>query len=785
MIGKTQIKTIFATCIYKNKNFHRQKNRMKLNLRYLVILIICLYACNQEPKKTKTNDPVSYVNALVGTNANNKFSHGNTYPAVALPWGMNFWTPQTGTNRDNWIYTYHSDSIRGFRQAHLPSPWIGDYGAFSLMPVSGKLKFTDRERAAYFSHHNEMAQPYYYQVLLPDEHILAEITPTQRCARMRFTFGHPQDCYVVLDAFSQGSKINIDATGCKITGWCRNNSGGAPENFACYFVMVFDEPFEAFGTWTPDSVFAERAELECKHTGAYLHFGKEPRQVNVRIASSFISIEQAIRNLEQEIAGDTFDTVCQKARNVWNQHLERIVVEGGTDDQLKTFYSNFYRVLLYPRTFYEFDDAGNPIHYSPYNGKVEKGYMFTDNGFWDTFRSAHPFYVLMFPEQSEKIMQALVNSYNEGGWLPSWASPGYRNAMIGAHAASLITNAYGNGIRNFDVNKAYEAVLKDCFEKAPRPYMGRYGFDEYNKLGYVPFPEYKEAVSATLEYAYDDYCIMKLAEMLGKTDDVAKFRKRAENYKNVFEPKTRFMRARRTDGNWFTPFSPFQWGGPFTEGNSWQYSWSVFHDPQGLINLMGGNKAFVLKMDSVFTVPAGRYSLYDREYNEVFEMFATGMGQYAHGNQPIQHMLYLYNYAGEPHKSQQRLRTVMDELYSFKPSGYCGDEDNGQTSSWYLFSALGFYPVCPGSSQYVLGSPIFQKATLNLANGQQFVISAPDNAPANVFVKSTKLNGNPYSKLFLTHNDIMSGGIFELEMGTVSNKNRTFTKDDLPFSLTK
>ena len=460
-----------------------------------------------------------------------------------------------------------------------------------------------------------------------------------------------------------------------------------------------------------------------------------------------------------------------------------VEIEGNNEEQLRTFYSNFYRTSLYPRKFYEIDEQGTPHHFSPYNGKINTGYMYTDNGFWDTFRSAHPWLTLIVPSISREIMQSLVNTYNEGGWLPSWASPGYRDSMIGSHAVSLITDAYQKGITDFDAEKAFEAVVKDCFQPAPKKYIGRYGYKEYNEKGYIPYPEYEQATSMSLEYAYDDFCIYRLAELLGKNQDTLDmFKERAKNYIHSFDTTTGFMRPRKADGSWYSPFTPYLWGGPFTEGNSWQYSWSVFHDIQGLINLHGSNEAFVNKMDSLFKVPLNA-PLYGRYFNEIAEMHNASFGQYAHGNQPDQHFAYLYNYAGQSWKTQRLVRKIMDRLYNSTPNGYCGDEDNGQTSSWYLFSAIGFYPVCPGTGQYVFGSPLFNTVKLHLENGKTFTVKTFNNKPGNCYIDNIEINGEKYTPLYISHRTITEGTTLFFNMSSRPNKNLKLDKKDLPYSL--
>ena len=756
---------------------------MRYSVCFLTLLIGVFCSCEvRNDRVAGEASGLSYVNTLIGTNSNPAFSHGNTYPAVTWPWGMNFWTPQTGTMADPWIYTYQSDSIRGFKQTHLPSPWIGDYGAFSLMPVTGELKTRDTERASRFFHSGEQATPYYYKVRLEDYQIDAELTATERCGYLRFTFPKGKERYVVFDAFERGGKVTILPEERKIVGFCSNHTGGTPPNFANYFVLAFDADFSDFGVWDREGVCPGRKETSSDYVGAYLRFDESREQVTVKVASSYISLEQAERTLRREIGEAGFDQVMERTKEVWARQMDRIRVEGGTEEERRTFYSNLYRVSLYPRQFYEYDEAGEPVYFSPYDGKVHKGYMFSDNGFWDTFRSAHPFYTLLFPELSEKLTQALIHIYEEGGWLPNWMSPGYRNSMIGAHAISLLADAYGKGIRNFDADKALEAVRKECSTTAPQIFMGRYGWKDYNERGYIPYPEYPQAVSMTLEYAYDDFCAMRLAEALGETDEAAGFKERAFSYRNVYDAATGFMRPRMADGRWHAPFDPYRWGGPYTEGNAIQYSWSVFHDVRGLVDLMGGKSRFLTMLDSVFIRPP-RFSLYDRNFNEIAEMHHAGLGQYAHGNQPAQHLPYLYAYVGEPWKTQLWVRKIMDCLYDSTPNGYCGDEDNGQTSSWYLFGALGFYPVCPGTGEYVLGSPLFEKATLSLPGGGTFTIEAPGNSERNRFVRQVSLNGKAHTALFVRHADITAGGTLRFEMSADPCRDVNYAEEDLPFSL--
>lgn len=751
-----------------------------------VILLSCTTNVSNQPQ-TPNKQLVNLVNPLMGTDSEFALSNGNTYPAIARPWGMNFWTPQTGKMGDGWGYTYDAYKIRGFKQTHQPSPWINDYAAFSLMPLTGELKFKGEERASWFSHKAEVAKPHYYKVYLADYDVTTEFTPTDRAVSFRFTFPDSDNSYILLDAFDGGSMVKIIPEERKIVGYCQNNHGGVPANFRNYFVAVFDKDFETVKTWK-DETLEETTEAESFHVGGIVGFKtKKGEEVNVKLASSFISAEQAELNLKREIGEKSFETIKTEGEQVWEKELSRIKVEGGSEAEQRTFYSCLYRTLLFPRKFYELDAENNIVHYSPYNGKVLPGYMFTDNGFWDTFRAVFPFFTLMYPELNSQIMQGLVNTYKESGWLPEWASPGHRGCMIGSNSASLIADSYLKGIRGYDIETLYEAIIKNTkghMETVES--VGRLGAEYYNNLGYVPYNVgIKENTARTLEYAYADFCIWKLAQELGKTEEeIELFKQRARNFHNVYDPENKLMRGKNEDGTFQSPFSPYKWGDAFTEGNSWHYTWSVFQDIEGLKQLMGGNNDFVAMLDSVFVVPP----IFDDSYygfpiHEIREMQIAGMGNYAHGNQPIQHMVYLYNYSDQPWKTQARVREVLSKLYSYQPDGYCGDEDNGQTSAWYVFSSMGFYPVCPGTDEYVLGSPLFNKISVTMENGNEFIIEAENNSEKNVYINDVVLNGESYNKNYLTHDNILNGGKLIFNMAEEPNKNRGINKDSFPYSM--
>jgi len=730
-------------------------------------------------------NPVDYVNPLIGTQSTRDLSNGNTYPAICRPWGMNFWSPQTGEMGSGWMYTYTAEKIRGFKQTHQPTPWRNDYGQFAIMPVTGKIAFDENERASWFSHKSEVAKPYYYSVYLADYDVTTEITATQRAAHFQITFPKNEESSVVIDAFDDGSYIKIIPSENKIIGYTTKNNEGVPENFKNYFVIIFDKTFEFNYTWNKKGLNKEKLEMQADHSGAVVGFKtNKGEKVNVRVASSFISFEQAEQNLKAELKNAPFEKVVAESKSEWNKTLSKVTVEGGTEDQMRTFYSSLYRTTCFPQRLYEIDNTGKIVHYSPYNGKVLGGYMYGGTGFWDTFRALYPLLNLVYPSINKEMQEALINDYKEGGFLPEWSSPGYSNSMIGNNSASVVSEAYLKGLRGYDINTLYEALLHGANNEGPES-AGRKGVEYYNTIGYVPYDaNIKENAARTLEYAYDDFAIWKLAKALNRpATEIGLYEKRMMNYKNVFNPEFKLMNGRNKDGSFTKDFNPYKWGDAFTEGNSWHYSWSVLHDIQGLIDLMGGEKAFTAKLDEVFSLPPTfDESYYGGVIHEIREMQIMNMGQYAHGNQPAQHIIYLYNYAGQPWKTQYWAREVMNRLYKPTPDGYCGDEDNGQTSAWYIFSAMGFYPVCPVSGEYVLGAPLFKKATIALENGKQITIKANNNSAGNKYVQELKLNQKMYSKNYINHFELQKGAELDFDMISTPNEKRGITKESYPYS---
>ncbi len=762
---------------------------MKLKDTLIVLALLGAVSCSEGAAAEGEKSPVDYVSTLVGSMSKPEFSTGNTYPAVARPWGTHFWTPMTGTMGNGWTYSYTADKITGFKQTHQPSPWMNDYGEWVLMPETVSPAFREAERASWFSHKAETATPYYYKVYLADHDVTAEMTATERAAAFRLTYPECGNSCIAVDAFDSGSMVRVIPAENKIVGYTTKNTGGVPENFRNWFVIVSDTPFEYIRTVSDWDRESESLEAESEHSGAVVGFKTvRGQKVNLKVASSFISLEQAERNLLELGDGD-FDRIAAEGKERWNEVLGRIEVEESDTDRLRTFYSCLYRSLLFPRDFSEIDAEGRRVHYSPYNGEVCEGYLFTDTGFWDTFRSLFPLLNLIYPDEAEKMQEGWVNVYRESGFLPEWSSPGHRACMIGNNSASVVADGYIKGLRGYDIEKLWEAVVHGASALHEGTMTsGRRGWEYYNALGYVPCDKgINESAARTLEYAYDDWCIWTLGKALGKpAEEIDIYRQRALNYKNLYLADQSLMCGRKADGEFNLPLNPYKWGGDFTEGNALQYTWSVFHDPAGLIALMGGEEKFCSNLDNVFEVPP----IFDDSYygytiHEIREMQVMNMGNYAHGNQPIQHMLYLYDWGGQPWKTQKWVREVMDKLYTAAPDGYCGDEDNGQTSAWYVFSALGFYPVCPGTEEYAIGAPLFKSVRINLPSGKKIEIEAKDNSRENVYVKSLSLNGKEYSKTYFNHSDLAAGAKIRFTMSSEPDKTRSTSAEDRPYSLSE
>ncbi len=773
--------------------------------------VTLIAACASPSSRT---DYTSLADTRIGTESRFELSYGNTYPAAGRPFGMNLWTPQTGVHGDGWKYTWQSNEIRAFSQAHQCSPWTRDYAAFALFPETGELEVRQALRGAKFSHDDETARPQYYSVTFRNG-IKTEMAPTERGNHLRFTYPADGPAYLLVDSGNSCADLLMDAQSRTVKG--RLNERATDR--VCWFVLTFDTPLKSFGAWhdvhrseyvpykTPDmlvaalrgkpamessEIFPGTDSISGANSGFYLEF--EPGStVQVKVAASFISAEQAELNYTRELAqSDTFEQTLKEGTEAWNNLLGRIAVEGGTDDQQRTFYACLYHATLFPRMFHEYDAQGNPHHFDPNTRTVYPGYGFNDIGYWDAFRSQFPLYNILFPQMQERYVRSIMESYEHDGFLPSW--PFFRETfgMIGNHAISLLADAWAKGIRTFnseDALKAYQEQIKDGEELKIRKdghclSFGRYGAVPYEEKGYVPYPEFHYGTAITLEYAYDDFCAWILARATGNREAEEKFGRAIYNYRNVFDPEVGYMRGRGADGRWTPDFNPIAWGGPFIEGNAMHYNWSVFQDVRGLIDLYGSEDEFCRHLDAVFDFP-GIFDtgFYDDVYNEMVEMTVAGLGQYEHGNQPIHHMPYLYDYAGQPWKTQFHVRQIMDRVYNPGPKGYPGDEDQGSMSAWYVFSALGFYPVTPGSTHYAIGSPLFSKAAISLENGNTFTVIAENNSKENVYIQTATLNGQPLERNWIDHSEIMSGGELRFVMGPEPNTERCVSRQSAPFSL--
>jgi predicted alpha-1,2-mannosidase len=711
---------------------------------------------------------------------------------------MTHWCPQTNESRGGWFFHPGDRKLEGVRATHQPSPWIGDYGHFAVMPQTGLLRTGAGERASGYRPEAAAFHPHYFRAELLQYNCTLELTPTERCAAVRCHFhadaavgpaGAAMPRRLLFEPGRGAARVEVLPQARQVRGWTRANSGGVPANFALYFVVAFDTELTVWGTFQGREVSPGQEQQEGERAGAYVEFAPGDRRVEARIATSFISSEQAELNLAREIGGLSFDALCEQGADVWDAALGRLTVEGGSEDEERTFLSCLYRTQLFPRVFHEIDAEGKARHYSPYDGQVHPGPLVTDNGFWDTYRTVYPLLSLLDPDRLGDILQGWISAYRESGWFPTWASPGHRVCMVGTHADAVIADAVAKGVQGFDREAAYEGIRKHAFEVvADDTGFGRLGLAEYLELGYVPDDRVHHAsASRTLDYAYDDFCIAQVARALGREEDARQLLQRAGNWRHVYDPDAGMMRGRNADGSWREPWDEFEWGGAFVEGGSWQHTWGVPHDPAGLIAVMGGPEVFVAKLERMLTGPPHfRVGSYGFEIHEMTEMACAGFGQYAHSNQPVHQALYLFTCAGRPDRTQYWVRRVLSELYS--PDHFCGDEDNGEMSAWYVLSALGLYPLCPGHPSYVLGAPLFPAAHLALPDAKRLTVRArvEGNRPLQdcPYVRSVTWNGQPWTRLWIGHAELMRGGELCFTLSDTPPSARRFTAEELPFSLT-
>jgi predicted alpha-1,2-mannosidase len=743
--------------------------------------------------------PSDYVNTLRGSNANGRFSRGNNFPAVAVPHGFNFWTPTTNAGSD-WIYQYQARNgadnrprIEAFSLSHEPSPWMGDRQTFQVMPAEATqgVPVSDRTgRALSFGHDNEIARAHYYSVRF-DNGMQTEIAPTDHAAMFRFTFRGDRS-QLIFDNRNDNGGIALDPADRSISGWSDVKSRLSTGATRLFFYAVFDRPVSESGPLTGQGR---------DHVGAWFGFDTRDAQakvVTMRIATSLISLEQAKRNLSQEIAAsDSFDDVRERARKLWDAKLGIIDVAGASHEEKVTLYSNLYRLFLYPNS--GFENTGTPArpawqYASPFSAptgantptrtgaRVVDGKVFVNNGFWDTYRTAWPAYTLLTPTEAGQMIDGFVQQYRDGGWIARWSSPGYADLMVGTSSDVAFADAWLKGVHNFDVRSFYQSALKNSAVVSPVPGAGRKGLGRSIFLGYTD-TSVDEGLSWSMDGYINDFGIGNLAAALAAkndagdpyhghyADDAAYYRSRALNYVNLFDPQVSFFVGRNPDGSWrydAAGFNPLRWGGDYTETNAWNMAFHAPDDGMGLAALYGGREQLAAKLDHFFAAP-GNFDVgsYGETIHEMLEARDVRMGQYGHSNQPSHHIIYMYDVAGQPWKTQDKVRDAVSRLYvgSEIGQGYPGDEDNGEMSAWWLFSAAGFYPLRMGSPEYAIGAPHFEHMTIHLENGKRIEIDAPGVSDTNRYIQSVRLNGQPWNRTTLEHKDLVDGAILEFVMG--------------------
>lgn len=704
----------------------------------------------QTNTEQKVSGLVDLVNVLQGTDSDYYFSHGNTLPIAAMPFGMAHWTLQSRANTP-WMFQPADRRIQGFRCTHQLSPWLSDYGHAVFMPFTGDASPDADKRSSSYRPEEAKLGPHSLRVKLMRYEADVELVPTERCCVLTASFAAGGACGLFIEIPLKGGVLEPDPSKRVLLFESAANAGGVPENFAAYYRVQFAQPWDSF----------EVKEIRGGRV-AIVRFKSGP--IEARIATSFISLGQASRNLQRELGTQSVQSLRARAAEAWNSHLRRIEIGGATDEQKRTFYSCMYRAVLFPRTFHEPDEQGKPHHYSAYNGKIEPGVMYADHGYWDVYRAWYPFMSLVFPEKLGEILQAWVNAYHEGGWMPQFPAPGYRACMSGSLIDAVFADAVMKDIGGFDREAAYEGLHKHATQKGdPDKGYGRQGVEYYLKMNYLPADRVNQSVAETADAAYGDFCIGQIAAKLGKQADAEMFRNRAENWRNIFDPQTRFFRGKNEDASWLTPFDPFQWGSPYEEGAAWQHRWNVPQDVPGLITAMGGAQAFVAELDKMLSLPPTFHvGVYGQEIHEMSEMAALPFGQYMHNNQPVHQVLYLYAAAGRPDRTQYWVRRVLNEAYS--PASFCGDEDTGSMAAWYILSALGFYPVCPGKPEYTLGGPLFTHASVHLENGKTLTIEAPGNGAGTPYVQGVQVNGTEQRGTAIEHATLVQGARVRFSM---------------------
>jgi len=688
---------------------------------------------------------VDLVNPLQGTDSTPLFSRGNTLPIVAVPFAMAHWALQS-SDANPWFFHPHEERLQGIRCTHQLSPWLGDYGHATFMPFSGDPAPGASERASSYRASELKIAPHALDMRLMRYRCHLELTPTERCSVMRFTYEESGPAGVFIDLPGEQTEAHHDAGSGTVRVLTRANQGGVPEGFATYYVVQTDAEILAF----------ESKDLTKKRVAVVRFKAQAGKPVTLRVGTSFISFEQAALNLKQEVGQKTFDQVKEEAATVWDQTLGRVRIQGGSETQHKIFYSSLYRGLLFPRVWHERDANGNTVHMSAYSSKVEPGVMYADHGYWDNYRAWYPMMALLFPERLGEILEGWVNAYKEGGWLPQFPCPGYRNCMTGSPTDFVFGDAVAKGVTGFDVHAAYLGLKKHATVPVPPDKgYGRPAVAEYEKLGFVPSDLVEGGLAETLDSAYGDFCIAQVARAAGMHEDAAMFEARAQNWKKSFDPKTGYLRGRNSNDTWVEPFDPHEWGGPYVEGSAWQYRFSVLFEPETLMKMMGGREAFLKNLEELVSQPPTfRVGSYGQEIHEMSEMAAVDFGQYAHSNQPSHHALYMFAVAGRRDLTQHWVHRVLNELYTV--DNFCGDEDTGSMGAWYVLSSMGFYSMCPGKPEWVLGAPLFDQVLIQHPDGREIRIEAHSKKPGAFYDRVT-LNGEVHHDYTVPHSAFLKG----------------------------
>jgi len=715
---------------------------MKLKNAAFFIALSLILSCQQSTKLQKDSQDkrlISLVNPFIGTGG-----HGHTFPGATLPFGMMQLSPDT--RLDGWDgcsgYHYSDNEIYGFSHTHLSGTGVSDYGDILLMPTNKAILNNGSDgKEGYkskFSHENEIATPGFYKVLLENTNIDVELTVSKRSGMQKYQFPTSENQVVILDLTHRDELIahEISLGEKEISGYRFSKAWATDQRL--FYQIKFSHPIKEL--LKEDTINPKKMALE------FINPKNDP--IIVKIGISAVDIDGAKKNLEQEIGNKSFEEVQKIAEETWEKQLQKIVIEDANHHNKVNFYTAMYHAMIAPNVYQDVDGRYRGMDLGIH--KTTDFEYYTVFSLWDTYRAAHPLYTIIEQKRTNDFIHTFLAKYDEGGIMPIWdLSANYTGCMIGYHAVPVIADAFLKGIKNYDTEKALQAMKHSAIQD-------KLGLESYKKFGFIPVEKESESVSKTLEYAYDDWTIAQMAKSLGKENDYKIFMERAQHYKNVFDPETKFMRG-RFKNSWFSPFDPYEVNFNYTEANSWQYSFYVPQDITGFMNLLGGKQALENQLDNLFMAK--------NETSGRNQADITGLiGQYAHGNEPSHHMAYLYNFVNKPHKTQEKVRQILTELYQNSPDGISGNEDCGQMSAWYIFSSLGFYPVTPGSNQYIIGSPLFEKATINLESGKSFTIQAKNSSSENKYIKSIKLNGKNYEFSYINHQDIINGGNLVFEM---------------------